>query len=239
MPLRSRFAQLGIQGVARHAARFAGSSFNPAALFILTAIRAITDRSCFHGSNGFLVAFFKRPTDGHSFPYALHGGIQKIIGVRKLFESEPGNLSDYVVNGRLKSRFGIAGNVVKKFIERVTHRQLGGDFSNGKARGLGGQGGRTGYPGIHFNHDHAARFRVHTELDVRTARIHPNFPDAGNRGVAHTLIFFICQGLGRSDCYRIPRMDTHRVHVFDGADDDHVILEVAHDLHFVFFPAQS
>ena len=34
-------------------------------------------------------------------------------------------------------------------------------------------------------------------------------------------------------------MDAHRVEVFDGADDDAVVLAVADNFHFVFFPAEQ
>ena len=34
-------------------------------------------------------------------------------------------------------------------------------------------------------------------------------------------------------------MHTHRVHIFNGTDDDTVIRIVAHNFHFIFFPAQQ
>lgn len=34
-------------------------------------------------------------------------------------------------------------------------------------------------------------------------------------------------------------MDTHRVEVFDGANDDAVVFAVADNFHFVFFPAEQ
>ena len=34
-------------------------------------------------------------------------------------------------------------------------------------------------------------------------------------------------------------MHSHRIEVFDGADNDALILEIAHDLHFILLPAKQ
>jgi hypothetical protein len=80
---------------------------------------------------------------------------------------------------------------------------------------------------------------VHAELDVGTARVDADLADDRDGGVAHLLVFLVRQGLDGGDRDGIARVDAHGVQVFDGADDDHVVREVAHHFHFVFFPTQG
>jgi len=55
----------------------------------------------------------------------------------ELLEGEAWNLGDHVVDGRFEGRRRApAGDLVLEFIERVTHRQLRGDFRDREARGL-------------------------------------------------------------------------------------------------------
>ncbi len=80
---------------------------------------------------------------------------------------------------------------------------------------------------------------MHGELDVRAARLHPDLPNAGNCGVAHALVFAVGEGLRRGDGDGIPRMHAHGIEVLYRADDDHVVLSVAHHLKLVLFPARD
>ena len=49
----------------------------------------------------------------------------------------------------------------------------------------------------------------------------------------------IGQSLGWGDGDAVAGVNSHRIEVFDGADDDAVIGVIAHDLHFVLFPAEK
>src|SRR5215204_3700132 len=45
------------------------------------------------------------------------------------------------------------------------------------------------------------------------------------------------KGLGGGHGYGVAGMDAHGVYVFDGADHDHVVCQVAHDLELELLPA--
>ena len=72
--------------------------------------------------------------------------------------------------------------------------------------------------------------RIDGELDVRPARLHADLPHHGDRGVAHPLIFLVGQRLRRGHGDRIARVNAHRVKVLDRADDDAIVVLVAHHL---------
>ena len=71
---------------------------------------------------------------------------------------------------------------------------------------------------------------VDGELDVRSAGIHADFAQAGERSVAHHLIFAIGERLGRRDRNRIAGVNAHRIDVLDGTHDDDVVGQIAHHL---------
>jgi hypothetical protein len=80
---------------------------------------------------------------------------------------------------------------------------------------------------------------VQAELDVGAAGIDADLAQAGDRRVAHDLVFFVGQRQRRRHGDAVAGMDAHRIDVFDRADDDAVVLAVADDLHLVFFPAED
>ena len=59
-----------------------------------------------------------------------------------------------------------------------------------------------------------------------------------NGGIAHPLILAIGKSLCRRDSHGISGMNAHRIKILDRADDDDVVLQVAHHLEFVFLPAE-
>ena len=59
------------------------------------------------------------------------------------------------------------------------------------------------------------------------------------RGVPHYLVFFIGKGLGGGDRYAVAGVDAHRVEVFDGADNDNIVLFVSHYLKLILFPSDD
>ena len=56
--------------------------------------------------------------------------------------------------------------------------------------------------------------------------------------VAHHLIFAVGERLRGRDGDGIAGVDAHRIEVFDRADDDGVVRQVAHHFQLVFFPAE-
>ena len=130
------------------------------------------------------------------------------------------------------------GNIVGNFVQRISHGQLGGDLGDGKPGGLGGQGAAARYPRIHLHHDHVAVHGVDGELYVGAPRIHADLAHDGQGGIAHRLVFPIGEGLSRGHGDGVAGMYPHGIHVFDGADDHHVVGVVAHHFQLVLFPAQ-
>ena len=80
---------------------------------------------------------------------------------------------------------------------------------------------------------------IEGELNVGTTGFDADFANDGEAGVTHSLVFFVGQRLSRCDGDRIARVNTHRIEVFDGADDHDVVVEVPHDFHLVLFPADD
>jgi len=85
----------------------------------------------------------------------------------------------------------------------------------------------------------AAGIGVDGELHVGAAGFDADFAHDADGGVAHGLVFAVREGLRGGDGDGIAGVDAHRVHVLDGADDDDVVGEVAHDLEFEFLPAED
>ena len=191
------------------------------------------------GADRLLERLLERAPDGHDLADRLHLGGERLVGLRKLLEGPAGHLHHAVVDGRLEGSGGLAGDVVPELVEGVAGGQLGGDLSDRKSGGLGSEGGRSADPRVHLDHDQPAVTRIHRELDVRTPRLHADLPDDGEGRVAHELVFLVGQRQGGGDGDRVPRVDAHRVEVLDGADDDHVVGQVSHDLELELLPADD
>ncbi len=79
---------------------------------------------------------------------------------------------------------------------------------------------------------------MHAELNIRSAGLDADLADHRDRGIAHRLIFAVGERLRRRDGDRVAGMHAHGIEVFDRADDDDVVGQIAHHLELVFFPAQ-
>ena len=87
-----------------------------------------------------LQAFLEGAADRHHFADRFHRGGQRGGGAGKLLERKARNFRHHVIDGRLERRGrGAAGDVVGDLVQGVADRELGGDFCNGKAGGLGSQ----------------------------------------------------------------------------------------------------
>ncbi len=78
---------------------------------------------------------------------------------------------------------------------------------------------------------------LHGELHVGAARLDADLAQHGDGRIAHALVFLVRQRLRRRDRDRVARVHAHRIEVLDRADDDAVVVAVAHHLHLVLFPA--
>jgi hypothetical protein len=176
--------------------------------------------------------------DGHDLADRLHLDGEGLVGALELLEGEAGDLGDDVVDARLEAGRGDAGDVVVELVERVADGELGGELGDREAGGLGGEGRRARDAGVHLDDDHPPAARVDGELDVAAAGGDADLGDHRARGVAHALVLLVGEGLGGGDGDAVAGVHAHGVEVLDRADDDEVVLAVAHDLELVLFPAE-
>ncbi len=76
------------------------------------------------------------------------------------------------------------------------------------------------------------------KLPVRAAGIHADFAQAANGGVAHHLVLPVGERLRGRNRDRIAGVHAHGIEVFDGADDDDVVGDIAHHLQLELLPAE-
>ena len=193
----------------------------------------------FQRAQRLLQQFGEGAADRHRFADRLHRRRQRRLGAGKLLEREARDLGDDVVDRRLeRRRRRAAGDVVGDLVERIADRELGRDFGDRKPGRLRGQRRRARDARVHLDHDHAPVGGIDRELHVRAAGLDPDLAQDRDRGVAHDLEFLVGQRQRRGDGDRIAGMDAHRVDVLDRADDDAIVLFVAHHLHLELFPAE-
>ncbi len=194
----------------------------------------------FQAAKGFLQGFLESPADGHDFTHGFHLGGQARVSLGEFLEGKPWQLGHNVVDRRLEGRRSSAArDFVLQLVQGVTDRQLGSDARNREAGRFRCQCRRTRHTRVHLDHDHTTGVRADTELNVGTAGFNADLTQYRQRGVTHDLVFLVRQGLCRSNGDRVTGVHAHRVEVFDGADDDAVVLLIADNLHFVLFPADQ
>ena len=125
-----------------------------------------------------------------------------------------------------------------KSTERVADRELGRDLGDGEAGRLRGQRRGARDARVHFDDDEAAVRGIDRELHVRAAGLDADLAQHRDRGVAHALVFLVGQRQRRRHRDRVAGMHAHRIEVLDRADDDAIVVLVAHHLHLELFPAE-
>ena len=187
-----------------------------------------------------LQRFLERAADRHHLADRFHLRRQPVVGLLEFLEREARHLGDDVVDRRLERRRRLAaGDVVLQLVERVADGELGRDLGDREAGRLRRQRRAARHARIHLDDDHAAVVRIDRELHVRAAGVDADLAQHRDRRVAHDLVFLVGQRLRRRDGDRVAGVHAHRVEVLDRADDDAVVLPVAHDLHLEFFPAEQ
>ena len=88
---------------------------------------------CFQRAPRLHQRFLKGPAYGHHLADRLHLRTQGVVGSRKFFELPLGNLDDDVIDGRFKTRWRFARNVVRNLVECVTNSKFGGDLRDRKS----------------------------------------------------------------------------------------------------------
>ena len=184
--------------------------------------------------------FLKSSPDCHHLTDRFHLCREAWIRSREFFEGKAWDFSDDIVERRLKgSRRHAAGNIIFQLVQRVPDGQLGGDLGDRETRCLGSQSRRSRYPGVHLDHHQSTCVRALPELYVGATRFDTDLTQYRERGVAHDLIFLICQRLRRRDGDGITRVHPHGIEVFNRADDDAVVIFVSDNLHLVFLPTDQ
>ncbi|SAA12983.1 Uncharacterised protein [Enterobacter hormaechei] len=202
--------------------------------------RVKAGRAHFQATQRFLQGFLLRAANRHDFTNGFHLGSQTVVRAGEFLEIKARNFGHNVVDGRFEGRWRAAtGDVVHQLVKGVTHRQFRRHFRNREAGGFGGQRGGTGHARVHFDNNQTAGFRVHRELHVRAAGFHADFTQYRHRGVTHDLVLFVGQRLSWRNGDGVAGVDPHRVEVFDGADDDAVVVFITHHFHLVLFPANQ
>ena len=225
------------QPIGRAAAERSGDRIAPSAFQFDHAVEPVEPG--FKAAQRLLQAFLEIAADRHHLADRFHRSRQLGFRALELLEGEARDLGDDIIDSRLERRRGGAGDLVGDLVERVADRQLGRDAGDGKARRFRGQRGRAADARVHLDHDQPAILRVDCELDVAAARFDADFAQHRDAGAAHDLIFLVGQRQRRGDGDRIARVDAHRIDILDRADDDRIVLAVAHHLHLVFFPAEQ
>ena len=193
----------------------------------------------FQGAQCLLERLLKTAADRHRLAHRLHRGGEHRRAALELLKGEARDLGDHVVDRGLEAGRRGAGDVVDDLVERVAHRQAGGDLGDREAGGLRGQGRTAAHPRVHLDHDHIAIGGVDRELDVAAAGIHADLANDGDRLIAQPLVFPVGEGLGRGHGDRVTGVHPHRVEVLDRAHDHHVVCAVAHHLQLEFLPADQ
>ncbi len=146
-----------------------------------------------HAAQALLQGLGEAAADRHRLANRLHAGGQHRWRAGKFLEGEARDLHHDVVDGRLEARRCHAGDVVDQFVERVADGKLRRDLGDRESGGLRCECRGARHPRVHLDHHHAAIGRVDRELHVGAAGVDADLAQAGDRGVAHPLVFLVGQ----------------------------------------------
>ena len=191
-----------------------------------------------HAAQSLLQRLGEAAADRHRLADRFHRCREQGRRAGELLEGEARDLHHDIVDRRLEARRRDARDVVGEFVQRVADGKLRRDLGDREAGRLRCQRRGTRHARVHLDDDHAAIGRVHRELHVGAAGIDADRAQAGDRGVAHPLIFLVGQRERGRDGDGIAGVDAHRIDVLDRADDDAVVRAVADHLHLEFLPAE-
>ena len=181
----------------------------------------------------------ERAADRHRLADALHLRGEAALHVRKLLECEAGDLHDRVVDRRLERGGRAARDVVWYLLERVADGEAGRDLRDREARRLRGKRGGPRHARVHLDHDDVARVGVDGELDVGAARLDPDGSNHRKRLVSQRLVGAVAERLLWRDRHAVAGVNAHRVDVLDRADDERVVVAIAHHLELELAPAEQ
>ena len=194
------------------------------------AVHALSDHT-----KTFLDDFLERATDRHDFTYRLHAWTDFAGNTGKLRQVPTRNLTDIVVE--LRSNIGrIRSTHFADLVEWITQRDLSGNECQRITGSLGSQCGRTAQTSVHFDHTVIIRIWVERILDI-TFTYNAQVTDTFCRQFLQQFQFFIVERASRSYNDRFTGVDTQRVEVFHAGNCETVVVGVADNFKFDFFPA--
>ena len=172
----------------------------------------------------------------HDFAGRFHLRTEFAIRQIEFFKRPARNFNDDVVKRRFKRRFRFAGNGVFDFTERFAERHFRRHFRNRIAGRFGRERRRAAHARIDFDDIVLIRMRIERVLHIAAAF---DFQIANNieRRRAQHMMLLIGQRLARRDDDAVTGVDTDRIDIFHITNNDAVVIAVAHDFIFQFFPA--
>mmetsp|Transcript_2844 Transcript_2844/g.8482 ORF Transcript_2844/g.8482 Transcript_2844/m.8482 type:complete len:686 (+) Transcript_2844:1556-3613(+) len=191
------------------------------------------------GPERLLERLLEGPSDGHRLSHGFHLRGKHGLRTWELLKGEARDLGDHIVDRRLKRRRRLERDVVRDLVQRISAGEPRRHLGDREPSRLGRQCRRSRHPRVHLDDHHVAIGGVDGHLDVGPTAFDAHFPDNSHRGIPQTLILFVGDGLHRRNGDRITSMHAHRVHILDGANDDHIISQVPHHLQLVLLPPKQ
>src|SRR6266480_4429894 len=179
----------------------------------------------------------ERPPQPERLADRAHLRTEARVGDAELGEIEARRLDDDVVERRFEGRGGLAGDVVRKLVERVADGEQGRELGDREAGRLRGERRRARDARVHLDREQLAGLGLVGELHIGSAGREADAAGARERGLTEALVLGIGQGLLRRDRRRVARVHSHQIEVLDRADDHAVAGSVGHHLQLVLLPA--
>ena len=176
------------------------------------------------------------PINRHDLSGGLHLRPQFPRGSAEFIEGPFGNLDHAVIQRRLKACTGTFCNIVFQLIQRISDGDFRGNLSDRITGSFRGQRRGTTDSGIDLDDDVFISVGIQGKLGVASPLDFQTADNLQGRITEH-LILCVVECLCRRHDDAVAGVNPCRIQVFHAADNDTVILAVAHHLIFDFLPA--
>ncbi len=188
------------------------------------------------GANSFLDSLLERSSNAHDLTDTLHRGSELGGDTGELLQIPAGHLHDDVIKRGLEAGACHLCHGVLDLLERDTETQLSSDEGQGITGGLGRQGRRPGQSGVDLDDAVLLGEGIERILDVAFAD-NAQMTDDIDCGRAKHVVILVRERLRRGDDDGISGVNTEGIEVFHVTDRDAVVLGIANNFIFNFFPA--
>ena len=120
-------------------------------------------------ADGFQHRFLERMAHGHNFACRFHLRAESAVALFEFIERETRNFRDDVIQSRLESRIGSAGDRVLHFIQSQADSDLRRHLRNRITGRFTRQSRRTADARVHFDDVVVERVRIQRQLDITAA----------------------------------------------------------------------